>query len=575
MTLIKIAPSPQASVNSQDNGLIQPPTEPLDVKIQRVSEDLKELNKIYYVATSPTRALKLQEYIAKELDLLKEFPFDESDQDAKVDYILLKGYLERQHRQLELHVKLDRQARQLLPFSATIVQLCEDRALGVPVVGQNAAQKLHNTTNSIKSLIEKIETKGFGTELAVTDAYRAARTVDKFIAYMKEWFDYYAGYDPLFSWWVESPYEELKKNLSNLGASIRHKLVGIQPGENEGDAIVGEPIGWDGLLAELKADMVPYSPEEILVIGEQEFEWCTTEMVKASREMWCGDNWMEALEIVRNDYVDPGKQTELVRELAQEGTDFVEKYDLVTVPEIAKDTWMMYMMSPERQKVNPFFLGGECIQVSYPVPEMKHDEKMMSMRGNNIHFSRATVFHELIPGHRLQYYYNSRSRPYRQLFDTPFWVEGWSLYWEMTLWDDPRWTKTPRNRIGMLFWRLHRCARIIFSISFHLGRMTAQQCVDLLVNRAGHERATAEGEVRRSLAGDYSPLYQAGYMLGALQIYKLRQELVDTGLIPVKEFHDRFLRGNYMPIEMVRALLKDVPLNREYETCWKWYNFKN
>ncbi|KZZ91261.1 hypothetical protein AAP_03431 [Ascosphaera apis ARSEF 7405] len=273
MTLIKIAPSPQASVNSQDNGLIQPPTEPLDVKIQRVSEDLKELNKIYYVATSPTRTLKLQEYIAKELDLLKEFPFDESDQDAKVDYILLKGYLERQHRQLELYVKLDRQARQLLPFSATIVQLCEDRALGVPVVGQNAAQKLHDTTNSIKSLIEKIETKGFGTEFAATDAYRAARTVDKFIAYMKEWFDYYAGYDPLFSWWVESPYEELKKNLSDLGASIRHKLVGIQPGENEGDAIVGEPIGWDGLLAELKADMVPYSPEEILAIGEQEFEW--------------------------------------------------------------------------------------------------------------------------------------------------------------------------------------------------------------------------------------------------------------------------------------------------------------
>ena len=29
---------------------------------------------------------------------------------------------------------------------------------------------------------------------------------------------------------------------------------------------------------------------------------------------------------------------------------------------------------------------------------------MMSMRGNNIHFSRATVHHELIPGHHLQGY---------------------------------------------------------------------------------------------------------------------------------------------------------------------------
>ncbi|KAI5304425.1 hypothetical protein KEM56_006510 [Ascosphaera pollenicola] len=574
MTLIRVALRPQEGATSRSHEPAQPPIEPLDVKVQRVSEDLKELNNIYYVATSSRRASKLREYISKELDALKKFPFEESDQDTKVDYILLKGYLERQNRQIDLGIELDKQAGQILPFAGALVQLCEERALGVPMVGQDAAQKLYDTTKAINSMIDKIENEGFGKDMAATVAYRAARSVDKYRTYMNEWFDYYASYDPLFTWWVNTPFREFKVKLDALGASIGHKLVGIQPGENEGDAIVGEPIGREGLLAELKADMVAYSPEEILAIGEQEFEWCIAEMIKASQEMRCGDDWMSALEIVRNDHVDPGKQTDLVRDLAQEGTDFVEKHDLVTVPEIAKDTWMMYMMTPEQQKVNPFFLGGDCVKVSYPVSQMKHDEKMMSMRGNNIHFSRATVFHELIPGHRLQYYYNSRSRPYRQLFDTAFWVEGWSLYWEMILWDDPRWVKTPKNKIGMLFWRLHRCARIIFSISFHLGRMTAQECVDLLVNRAGHERATAEGEVRRSLAGEYSPLYQAGYMLGALQIYKLRKELVDTGLMPVKEFHNRFLRGNYMPIEMVRALLKGVPLDREYEACWRWYDFK-
>jgi hypothetical protein len=63
--------------------------------------------------------------------------------------------------------------------------------------------------------------------------------------------------------------------------------------------------------------------------------------------------------------------------------------------------------------------------------------------------------------------------------------------------------KTPQNWIGMLFWRLHRCALIIFSVRFHMGHVAPQECVDLLVDEVGHERATAKGEVRRSLNSDY------------------------------------------------------------------------
>jgi uncharacterized protein (DUF885 family) len=107
---------------------------------------------------------------------------------------------------------------------------------------------------------------------------------------------------------------------------------------------------------------------------------------------------------------------------------------------------------------------------------------------------------------------------------------------------------------------------------FHLGQMSPQECIDLLVDKVGHERATAEGEVRRSLNGDYSPLYQAGYMLGALQIYALRKETVETGQMGEKEFHDRFLRGNCMPIELVRALMQDQQLSRQHKPSWRFYS---
>lgn len=86
--------------------------------------------------------------------------------------------------------------------------------------------------------------------------------------------------------------------------------------------------------------------------------------------------------------------------------------------------------------------------------------------------------------------------------------------------------------------------------------MMPQECIDYLVEKVGHERATAEGQVRRSFNGDYGALYQAGYMLGALQLYALRKKIVDTGKMTEKEFHDIVLKENNMPIELLRALLK-------------------
>ncbi len=193
----------------------------------------------------------------------------------------------------------------------------------------------------------------------------------------------------------------------------------------------------------------------------------------------------------------------------------------------------------------------------------------MTLRGNNRYFARATVFHELIPGHRLQEYITERYRTHRRLFETPFWIEGWALYWEMQMWD-LKFPRTPEERIGMLFWRMHRCARIIFSLKFHLEKMTAQECIDFLVDRVGHERENAAGEVRRSFEGGYSPLYQAAYMLGGLQLRALYRELVTGGKMTPRAFHDAVLQENSIPIEMVRASLTHQPLTRDYKSQWQF-----
>jgi uncharacterized protein (DUF885 family) len=301
--------------------------------------------------------------------------------------------------------------------------------------------------------------------------------------------------------------------------------------------------------------------------------WCEEEMKRASREMGYGDDWHKALEYVKTLYVEPGKQPELIRDLAREAVQFLDQHELVTIPPIARETWRMDMMSPERQLVNPFFTGGESISVSYPTNTMTEEQKLMTMRGNNIHFSRATVFHELIPGHELQGFISLRYRPWRRVFETPFYVEGWALYWELLFWD-MKFQKTPEDRIGALFWRMHRCARIIFSLSFHLEKMTPQEAIDLLVTRVGHERDNAAGEVRRSFAGDYSPLYQCAYLLGGLELRALRRELVESGKMTNRAFHDAVLVENAIPIDMVRASLTRRKLSRNFVSTWKFYGEK-
>jgi uncharacterized protein (DUF885 family) len=195
----------------------------------------------------------------------------------------------------------------------------------------------------------------------------------------------------------------------------------------------------------------------------------------------------------------------------------------------------------------------------------------MSMRGNNRHFCRATVHHEVIPGHHLQGFMTDRWFAYRGPFGTSFWTEGWALWWEMLLYERG-YVATPEDKVGALFWRMHRCARIRFSLGFHLGQMTPQQCIDLLVDKVGHERENAEAEVRRSFEGGYGPLYQLAYMTGALQFRALYAELVRSGKMTPCAFHDAVLTSGNMPIEMVRARLENLPLTRETRSSWRFYD---
>ncbi len=541
--------------------------------LENYSTDRAGLNRYYTIEISPRRFERMKRFYTDWRDKLEKIHFENLSQPGRVDYLLFKNRLVYELRLLDQQNKKFAEMEDLIPFAGTIIDLHESRRKMEAIKPDELATILTDMNHQIvdlqKELEQKLKANGNNKKSLVkgTVANRVVSTINDLCEVLENWHQYYYGYDPLFSWWMKEPYNTLDSTLQNYSAFVRNKLVGLN--EKDNDTIVGDPIGQDALSIELANEMIPYTPDELIAIANREFAWCDAEMLKASRELGFGDDWRKALEHVKTLHVEPGKQPDLIRDLALEAIRFLEDSNLVTIPPLAKETWRMRMMSPRRQRVNPFFTGGETISISFPTNTMQHDDKLMSMRGNNIHFARATVHHELIPGHHLQGFMTSRYNTHRRIFRTPFWGEGWALYWELLLWD-LNFQKSPENRIGMLFWRMHRCARIIFSLSFHLEKMTAEECIEFLVNRVGHEPANATAEVRRSFAGNYSPLYQCACLLGGLQFRALYQELVETGKMTSRELHDAILKENRIPVEMVRALLISQPLTRNFVSNWKF-----
>lgn len=541
------------------------PAQDLRDFITRYERDLEALRKFYPLEASSSAKVALGTFQAASKIELEAVDFDKLDPHGRVDYLLLRNRIERHQRAAALLEQQMAEIAPLIPFAPAIHELFEARQRVEPLDSAKAAAVLAGLAKQVDALPRKAVSLG----LRKPAANRAARTTEELRKSLGEWFAFYRGYDPEFTWWMGEPHKQLDAALTKYAAFLREELVGIK--KDDRDAIVGDPVGRESIVSSLALEMIPYSPEELVALADKEFAWCDREMLRASRELGYGDDWRKALEFVKTRFVPPGQQPALVKKLAVEAIEYVEKNKLVTVPPVARDLWRMIMMTPERQRINPFFTGGEEISVSYPVDSMTQEQKMMSLRGNNRHFARATVFHELIPGHHLQQYMAERHRPYRSAFNSPFWIEGWALYWEMLLWDRG-FQATPEDRIGALFWRMFRCARILFSLRFHMGTMTAPEAVEFLVTRVGHERENAMAEVRRSVEdASYDPLYQAAYMLGGLQIRALRRELVEAGKMTDREFHDAILRLNSIPIELIRATLTGQALTRDFRAGWRFY----
>lgn len=540
--------------------------------LERYTTDRAVLLRRYDTEWSPERRTRLRDFYQGWQQQLAAADFGALGTEGRIDHVLLANRLRYELALLDREQTQLEEMGGLLPFADAAMELQRSRRrlekVDAPAVARRLtaiAKQVDSVRRAVDASLRPDSSSRRARPTAIV-AYRSMNTLADLRRTLDAWYKYYAGYDPQFTWWAAEPWKRADSTMASYHRLLRERVLGYRAGEEE--PIIADPIGTAGLAADLRHEMLAYDPDQLIRIAEREFAWCDAEMRKAAKAMGF-DDWKQALEKVKTAYVPPGEQPELARFLANEAVEFIEARDLVTVPPLAKEVWRMEMMSPERQRVAPFFLGGEVLLVAFPTDAMSHEDKLMSLRGNNRHFSRAVVHHELIPGHHLQGFMAQRYNAHRRPFGTPFLTEGWALWWEMLLWDLD-FPRSPEDRVGMLFWRMHRAARIIFSLKVHQGQMTPQEAIDFLVDRVGHERANATAEVRRSFNGTYPPLYQVAYMMGGLQLRALHTELVKSGKMSNRAFHDRILRAGSMPIELIRASLTGEKLERDHVASWKF-----
>ena len=510
-------------------------------------------------------------HLAEEyLNKLMKIDFKLLSLDEQIDYILFKNELNnyKQYKQLNLDQLLF--IKKTIPFSEEMNQFSHKRSQGIYIDSASMSQYLDAMQAGSDTILYKI---GKNNAWTLIQLNTLNNVFEEYQDELKYNFKFYDGYDTIITNCCKEKYKKVVKSfriISDTFAFLKKSPLYAM----DSSGINGVPVGRQEFMRLLKSQFIEYTPEELLQIATEEMAWCDHEMMKVSAEMGFGSDWRSAIEKIKNDYMPMGHQPELVRFLADEVVKFIEKKDLITIPEKAIDGWSMEMLSPESQKYAPYFLGGKNVYIAYPHMDMTPEERLMVMRGNNKHFTRAVVFHELIPGHNLQYYMTNRYKSYRAFFHTPFWTEGWSLYWEMLLYDK-NFATSPEDKLGMLFWRRHRCARIIFSTKYHLHEWTPQQCIDYLVQEVGHEKSGAKAEVNRSFAGGYGPLYQLAYMIGGLQFKALHREMVINGTMSDKNFHDTIMHSGSMPIAVLRKLLQGKKLISPDIGTWGFRNALN
>jgi hypothetical protein len=164
---------------------------------------------------------------------------------------------------------------------------------------------------------------------------------------------------------------------------------------------------------------------------------------------------------------------------------------------------------------------------------------------------RGSVVHEGHPGHHLQLSIANHHPSFiRRLQSNTVLIEGWALYCEEIVVEQGLYPDDGFLSLKWLGGVRFRAARVVLDVMLHTGRMTYEDGVRFLMQRAGADSAYASGEVLRYCLEPGQPM---SYLVGKIQIMQLREELRkrEGESFDLRAFHDRLLREGSIPVTLI------------------------
>ncbi len=102
----------------------------------------------------------------------------------------------------------------------------------------------------------------------------------------------------------------------------------------------------------------------------------------------------------------------------------------------------------------------------------------------------------------------------------------------------------PTARLGMLHDALWRAHRILIDCGLQTGSMSYDDAVKHLMKHVGFTRARGEGDVNWYTAAPTVPM---SYLIGKMELLRLKERKVDQGGMSLKAFNDWALSFGTLP----------------------------
>ncbi|NQV51281.1 MAG: DUF885 family protein [Candidatus Marinimicrobia bacterium] len=308
--------------------------------------------------------------------------------------------------------------------------------------------------------------------------------------------------------------------------------------------------------------LVPYSPDELLKMANQEWERSVT---------------FETLEIERNkDLPESAKFNTIEAEINQARLDeqairdFLEQKNVMTVPEWTRH-YSLKAMPGYVQALSAF---GELDDFTSPTRLTENSvryipdpsEKLGFFYGTAARDPRPLIVHEGVPGHYFQLIQSWKNeRNIRRYYIDSNANEGIGFYVEEMLLQLGLFDNKPHSReIIYRFMRL-RALRVAIDVNLALGNYSISDAAEYLASTVPMDVESASSEAAFFAA---TPGQAITYQIGKIQILKLISDakvLLGEGF-ELKDYHDYMLKNGNVPIALQRW--EYIGLNDEIEYLW-------